>query len=234
MNNYYTYIYLDPRKPGNYTYKDLLFEYEPFYIGKGKGRRFERSYKDAISNRGNKYRHNKIRSIYSKGLKPIIIKVFDNITEAEAFSREIELIEAFKSFLCNLTSGGDGISGHKKSEDSKIKCSISNKKIWTEAKKKEFSERMKTIIKPEDVRRRVELRKQRGNYKKSEIEKAKMKESSKALWQDPAYRIKVMSNRAKALSEGRGKRKSQYTKEELKERANINKRNRRAERRNKT
>ena len=40
MNKYYIYIYLDPRKPGNYKYNNLCFNYEPIYIGKGKGYRY--------------------------------------------------------------------------------------------------------------------------------------------------------------------------------------------------
>ena len=37
---HYVYAYLDPRKPGKYSYKGLnvSFLYEPFYIGKGKNR----------------------------------------------------------------------------------------------------------------------------------------------------------------------------------------------------
>ena len=37
-NEFYVYCYMDPRKPGKYTYDglDICFLYEPFYIGSGK------------------------------------------------------------------------------------------------------------------------------------------------------------------------------------------------------
>ncbi len=36
---FYTYVYLDPRKPGKFVFGKYEFEYEPFYVGKGSGRR---------------------------------------------------------------------------------------------------------------------------------------------------------------------------------------------------
>lgn len=39
MDRFYVYALLDPRKPGEYKYDDIEFEYEPFYIGKGQGNR---------------------------------------------------------------------------------------------------------------------------------------------------------------------------------------------------
>ena len=35
-NNYCVYIYFDPRKPGNYIFDNLSFDFEPIYVGKGK------------------------------------------------------------------------------------------------------------------------------------------------------------------------------------------------------
>lgn len=34
MNNYYIYIYLDPRKNGSFKYGSHEFKCEPFYVGK--------------------------------------------------------------------------------------------------------------------------------------------------------------------------------------------------------
>lgn len=36
---YYVYCYLDPRKEGVYVFGEYQFDYEPIYVGKGKGQR---------------------------------------------------------------------------------------------------------------------------------------------------------------------------------------------------
>lgn len=48
---YYNYMYLDPRKRGNYSYEGLNFSllYEPFYVGKGEGyRKFKHLQKSSL------------------------------------------------------------------------------------------------------------------------------------------------------------------------------------------
>jgi len=60
---FYTYIYLDSRKPGKYSYnggKDC-FDYEPFYVGKGKGDRYYDHVEEAIKSNKNNYKLNKIK-----------------------------------------------------------------------------------------------------------------------------------------------------------------------------
>ncbi|MHA2023540.1 MAG: LEM-3-like GIY-YIG domain-containing protein, partial [Candidatus Thorarchaeota archaeon] len=38
-NRFYVYVYLDTRKPGKFVYGEWKFNYLPFYVGKGTGRR---------------------------------------------------------------------------------------------------------------------------------------------------------------------------------------------------
>lgn len=126
MNNFYVYIYLDPRKPGKYVYGDYCFLYEPFYIGKGKGRRYKR-----CINR-NKYFINKCDRIWKSNLIPIVIKLFKNINEIKSFEIEKQLIleigrkDLNKGPLINFTDGGDGNSGWRHSEETKTRISKLN------------------------------------------------------------------------------------------------------------
>ncbi len=124
-NIFYTYIYLDPRKLGLYQYGNYTFEYEPFYVGKGKGNRLnEHLYivKKENCKSENNYRDYKIRNILDENFKPIILKVEENLFEQEALNLEIWLIWAIgranlhTGILTNLTDGGDGVSGRIISE----------------------------------------------------------------------------------------------------------------------
>ena len=133
---FYTYIYLDPRKPGNYVYGDYTFDYEPFYIGKGSNGQCLTHLKEAKSNIllekcGNKYKTSKIRNILKETLEPIILKVEENLTEQEAFDLEIWFIWAIGrsdlklGSLTNYTDGGEG--GANPSLETREKISKANR-----------------------------------------------------------------------------------------------------------
>ena len=127
MTTFYTYVYLDPTKNGNFTYSDYKFSHEPFYVGKGKGNQFSEHLRIAknkirTGRKGGNYRINKIMKILREGEKPIIIK--NKISsEEEAFRLEKEMITQIgrkdlgRGPLVNLTDGGEGISGFKQSEE---------------------------------------------------------------------------------------------------------------------
>jgi hypothetical protein len=116
---FFVYLYLDPEKPGKFRYVDFCFDYEPFYVGKGKGardtNRLLRVEQNRIKERS--FLVNKLKSIYTKGLLPICLRLFDKLSEKEAFENETLLIRLIgrrdlkKGPLTNLTDGGDGVSG---------------------------------------------------------------------------------------------------------------------------
>lgn len=114
---YYTYVYLDPRKPGSYSYGSYTFDYEPYYVGKGKGSRINALCDESVNLTINSLKYNITRKILSAGLEPVRLKVSEGLTEDEAFSLEIELIALIGRHdlktgpLSNMTRGGDGASG---------------------------------------------------------------------------------------------------------------------------
>lgn len=117
MNDYYVYVFLDPRKPGEFKYGKYLFNYEPFYVGKGRGKRIKQHYNPGELSR-NTLKNTKIKAIINSNLKPIEIYLYENSTESESLEREIELINLIgrldikTGILTNMTTGGDGVSGY--------------------------------------------------------------------------------------------------------------------------
>ena len=120
--DFYVYALLDPRKPGTYKYGKWKFTHEPFYIGKGFGRRAEthlragdqRAYEKHV--RSN-HKVNKIRKMQREGHEPIIRYAKTKLDEATAFTYEIQLIAKIGlkrdgGPLTNATAGGEGVSGY--------------------------------------------------------------------------------------------------------------------------
>jgi hypothetical protein len=113
MEDFYVYIYLDPRKNGSfkYSFSDVIFEYEPFYVGKGRGNRINMGIKE---NSKDYYKNRKIKSMINDGYFPIALKIFEDMSEDIAFKKESFVIKnigrADLGFgpLCNLTDGGEG------------------------------------------------------------------------------------------------------------------------------
>ena len=104
MNENRFYVYL-------YSYPDG----QPFYVGKGCGRRMRVHICDAKAGRNSdKWCVRVISKLLREGEKPIISVVQRNLTNDEAVSLEIELISKYgrrdlgTGVLVNCTDGGDG------------------------------------------------------------------------------------------------------------------------------
>lgn len=114
----YIYAYLDPRKPGKHVYDDITFDYLPFYIGmsKNKNRKFNHI-NDSIKNKKgrNKRKIELIQKLIKNKLEPIIITLYENLSNIEALNKEVELIEKIGRVniktgpLLNVLPGGQTI-----------------------------------------------------------------------------------------------------------------------------
>ena len=152
MSEYYVYIYLDPRKPGNYEYEELHFTFEPFYVGKGKGNRATAHLREALGNwkprQTKHHKYNKLRVILDEGLLPIIQKIKEGLSEQEAYMLEERIIK-------------------------QIGCEDEEKGPLTNIlKNNEFG------LLPEEARKRsVETRRKNGHYVMSSEQKEKIRQA---------------------------------------------------------
>jgi hypothetical protein len=182
-----------------YTYAFLREDKTPYYIGKGRGNRI--NYK----NRAIKPPKDKSRIIFLK----------KNLTEAEAFKHEIYMIfvlgrkDLGTGILRNLTNGGDGASGHIKSEECKKKISETNTGMFagennpmhgvphTEESKKKMSEAHSGVPKTEEHKKKISVAK--SGVPKTEETKKKMSEA-KSGEKNPRFGVPGITGALNPLS----------------------------------
>lgn len=83
MKKYYVYQYVDPQT-------NL-----PFYIGKGTKNRMYIHLKETYETTENKLKYAYIQGLKNKGIVPIIEKISDNMSEADAYTMETSLIARY-------------------------------------------------------------------------------------------------------------------------------------------
>jgi hypothetical protein len=153
VEDYYVYVYLNPLKNGKMIYCEYSFDFEPFYVGKGRNNRASIHFRKVKNgNYSNLPKYHLIKKILDEGKEPIIIKYKKNMSEADAFKLEEDMIlkigrtDLGKGPLRNLSNGGEGNGNRIFTEEHRKNLSISKKGTLTESNKKHLKEIHKAMI----------------------------------------------------------------------------------------
>jgi len=171
---------------------------EVFYVGKGKGDRAHSGRRNAFWKNVAK-KHGHVVNILAAGLY-----------EEDAFALEKELIAKFgRSALCNLTDGGEGVSGYK----------------WSDEGRRAISENLRGRIASKETREKLSqlLRGKRKTPEQIERHAAAIRGRKLSPAHIEALRLSLIGHTVsnetrKKLSEAnRGQRRSEETKRKLSE-----------------
>ena len=212
----YVYAYLDSRKKGSYSYGEYHFEYEPFYIGKGKNDRYLTHLRIALGDR--KGKNNliiaKIKSILNDGLEPFIVKIHENLSDNEYSNYEIDAISKIgkicenKGPLLNITDGGDGgitWIGEHHNKGKKLEEIVCEEKAMEMKKKlsKQASERVGEMN--PNYGNRGDLNPifgtKRSDYTKDKIRERTLEQFSRYTDDEIQYMVNIMNNARKDKSD---------------------------------
>ena len=206
-NIFYVYIYLDPGKSGRYVYDNCEFDFEPFYVGKGKGLQHRSHLKQSKNNTDlcNMDKINRIRDIIKESNSdPIIIKYQENLNENDAFDLEIYLIENIGRIdlktgpLTNKTKGGDGISGYIFTEEDKEKNSIRMKEYFKNPKNRQKqSELIKQVHKDNPSLATNHSKIMIKHYEDNPSARNDMSNKVQKLWEDQDYKNRQVNSHKK-------------------------------------
>ena len=135
-----------------YVYAHLRPDFTPFYIGKGKGNRSHN-----FSQRSEYHR----RIVAKYGAENITVEVVPCQSEQEAFLREQLAIKALRASgvkLCNMTDGGEGMSGYDWPEDARKKQSEKIKSVMSDpAKRAHLSMKAKKQFSTVEGRKKISV-----------------------------------------------------------------------------
>lgn len=170
MNEYYVYVYCDPRFRCDNDYLGVRIDFLPIYIGYGCRDRMLWHLKLKSYDR-NLLKINKLRAIFSGGNEPIIFKVLDKLGKKEAQEMEKKWIAEIGTIsevpgvkrgpLTNLTAGGDGgvtWIGRKMTDEHKEKIRKANTGVlFTEERKRNLSkaQRRRVIVISDEKRKKM-------------------------------------------------------------------------------
>jgi hypothetical protein len=176
MNEFYVYLFLDPRTPAFQKGK-IKLKHEPFYVGKGKGLRCYShfyNYKKSAH-----FFHRKLKKMLNDKVWPIVLIYKSELLESQAFKLEVQLIQTIGTRkdntgpLTNLTNGGEGCSGFKPTTKQKLamsKAIKSSEKWLIFFKSKKYKQNLKKISTIAKKKRGVKYE-QRYGIKAEEIKK---------------------------------------------------------------
>lgn len=144
MENYYVYIFLNPKKKGEFSYPNVsqIFQYEPMYIGAGHEYRVKEHFSRCLRKRDSSYYtrfYKYLRALHEKKIAFSYILYEDNISYEKSRETEILLIanigrqDLGTGPLLNMTEGGDGVR-RTHSDAAKKKMSETRKRNFLDGK----------------------------------------------------------------------------------------------------